>query len=513
MAPKIRLTLAAFRKASPHDLGPVAFVQWARGLVTKQMLHTKYLAIAKNAASSEDLEVKAIGDQMQELWVKEQVALSNYWKELEPLRKLRTRNIISAAKDSSTLQRAVGRHQLRKALLELQQEEQQDDQLQGHQQKKGSDVFCASSALIPSETSDDDFSEESSRRTSFGSTGVCEGKSNIDGPGEPSSSLHGDFWFVKGVNVSERLMSARRTNVSQQNVLFEADDILTLNFIFTKTFIEHCFDFAESDIVAQLVEVDVPEAPCQETSLIVKYALAAGSKNYLEFKAMMRSPSLELRGLAGDILTSYTATNALWQNSTQLSQNEDTYIKQAVMPIIDAVFGSLELLQHWQRDPLPVPNGYEEVLQPDFFAEVDQLCFAIMEVKKPKMTKEEIEADTRKLPCMMKIALNTLIQGNVKEAEVIGFLVNENICEVFNMALEHEAIYIPKSLGRFKLPQDRLDMASLLLALSPLQAAKDIASKMIRAIKKRSRLGAGKYSPMTRPSYYVYGSNVPARSG
>lgn len=83
-----------------------------------------------------------------------------------------------------------------------------------------------------------------------------------------------------------------------------------------------------------------------------------------------------------------------------------------------------------QRDQLPVPNGYEEVLQPDFYGEVDQLCFTIMEVKKPTMTMVDIEEDTRKLPCMMKIALNMLIHANVKDATVVGFLVNGMLARV-----------------------------------------------------------------------------------
>ena len=73
MASKVHFTLAAFKKASPLDLGPVAFVQWGRSLVSKSNLHTKYLAIASDAASSEDLDVKAIGKQLEELWVKEQL--------------------------------------------------------------------------------------------------------------------------------------------------------------------------------------------------------------------------------------------------------------------------------------------------------------------------------------------------------------------------------------------------------------------------------------------------------
>ncbi|KAG0266109.1 hypothetical protein DFQ27_000156 [Actinomortierella ambigua] len=125
-----------------------------------------------------------------------------------------------------------------------------------------------------------------------------------------------------------------------------------------------------------------------------------------------------------------------------------------------------------QRDQLPVPNGYEEVLLPDFYAEVNELCLAVMEVKKPKMAKADIEDDARKLPCMLKIALNMLIHANVQDQTVLGFLVRENICEVFSMNLAYEAIYIPKSLGRFLLPQNQLGIPGVLPALGPLAAAK-----------------------------------------
>ncbi|KAF9178437.1 hypothetical protein BGZ51_007667, partial [Haplosporangium sp. Z 767] len=145
----------------------------ASGLVNKSDLYTKYLAIASDAASSEDLGAKAIEKQMQELW---------------------TRNIVSAAKDPSKLQKAVGRHQFHQVLMELQQEQEQEQehQQQGQQQQKENDVFCAACTLIPSDPSDDDYSHKSSTRTSFGSTVPFEGKSNIDGPGEPSCKLHGD---------------------------------------------------------------------------------------------------------------------------------------------------------------------------------------------------------------------------------------------------------------------------------------------------------------------------------
>ncbi|KAF9572334.1 hypothetical protein EC968_009987 [Mortierella alpina] len=116
-------------------------------------------------------------------------------------------------------------------------------------------------------------------------------------------------------------MSASRANFYEQNVLFVTDDILSLNFIFTKAFMEHYFDDTESEIAAYLVEVDVPQASCEEIDILIKISLCASS----------------------------------------------------------------------------------------------------LEVK-PRKTKEEVEADTQKLPCMMKIALNELIRASVQKAAVIGIL-------------------------------------------------------------------------------------------
>ncbi|KAG0306819.1 hypothetical protein BGZ99_001666, partial [Dissophora globulifera] len=85
--------------------------------------------------------------------------------------------------------------------------------------------------------------------------------------------------------------------MSHQNILHEIDDLLTLNFIFTKSFIEHCFEDDKNDIKARLIQIDVPEAPRQEVDLIIKFAIATASKEYFDFKAMLRRSGLELNGL------------------------------------------------------------------------------------------------------------------------------------------------------------------------------------------------------------------------
>ncbi|KAG0372856.1 hypothetical protein BGX24_012497 [Mortierella sp. AD032] len=76
-----------------------------------------------------------------------------------------------------------------------------------------------------------------------------------------------------------------------------------------------------------------------------------------------------------------------------------------------------------------------------------------MEVKKPNTTMDDIKDDTRKLPCVMKIALNMLIYGVYR-------MHYKNIIEVCAMKLERKAFYFPKSFVRFKLSQVRLSITS-----------------------------------------------------
>ncbi|KAF9155588.1 hypothetical protein DFQ26_009682, partial [Actinomortierella ambigua] len=82
------ISLAAFRNASPLDLGPVSFVDWAFGRGTKQSLHSRYVSMAAEAASSVDSDLKAIGERMLKLWVEEKPALKIFWEETVPLKKL-----------------------------------------------------------------------------------------------------------------------------------------------------------------------------------------------------------------------------------------------------------------------------------------------------------------------------------------------------------------------------------------------------------------------------------------
>ncbi|KAF9111268.1 hypothetical protein BGX27_005160 [Mortierella sp. AM989] len=78
---------------------------------------------------------------------------------------------------------------------------------------------------------------------------------------------------------------------------------------------------------------------------------------------------------------------------------------------------------HWGRDPLPTPNGFEEEYNPDFFAEYDGFLIFLVEIKKPGASDSELEGDRRKLPCMQKLMLDRMLTAGVADPTVVGFLV------------------------------------------------------------------------------------------
>jgi len=69
-----------------------------------------------------------------------------------------------------------------------------------------------------------------------------------------------------------------------------------------------------------------------------------------------------------------------------------------------------------------MPCGHDEDKRPDFFGEKEGLPVVIAEVKKPNELPSANSRDKRKLPCLMKLALNKLLMENVENPAVIGLL-------------------------------------------------------------------------------------------
>ncbi|KAF9098110.1 hypothetical protein BGX27_000869 [Mortierella sp. AM989] len=197
--------------------------------------------------------------------------------------------------------------------------------------------------------------------------------------------------------------------------------------------------------------------------------------------------------LVGDILRNYTERSSLWQQSSSypnfplsLAQNEDTYTQAVVKNIIFSLIGDLEVLDHWGRDPLPTPNGFEEAYNPDYFAEYDGFPFLLVEVKKPGANDDDLEGDQRKLPCMQKLMIDHMLNAGVNAPAVVGFLIR----------------------GAFELPRNNLQLSLLCPGLGPLQLVHEVILKTLSAIKARDSSRSMR-ARWRRPSYYVKGNRIP----
>jgi hypothetical protein len=74
---------------------------------------------------------------------------------------------------------------------------------------------------------------------------------------------------------------------------------------------------------------------------------------------------------------------------------------------------------------------FEETYYPDFFAERDGFPFILAEVKKPSADPATLDDDAKKLPCMMKVAMDRMWSASVENPVVVGLLIQGKMQCVF----------------------------------------------------------------------------------
>ncbi|KAG0341760.1 hypothetical protein BG004_005918 [Podila humilis] len=514
-----RFTLEEFKSFSPDDLSPAAFLQWTDGtLKDKEKLHLAYVSLFSQAKKSHIPETQKDGKTMERMWKDRGTSLDSYWT-AKTLKKLRSKNVIAAARNSSALQIAVGDQQFKDALRELQGQQEQrsqeqpstQTQEQEQEQKRGHGTSTAVllENELNSDSMDSDFqpSISTSARTLLSSADFRY-RNNLTGPGETSCRLTTKFKYViGGLDVSQLLMAARREMVKQQCTLKSTADLLSLNFIFTKTFLEDCLP---REIASRLSQQPVANPGSEDIDLLLSCCLNVGSADYQQGRAFIKERAARRDSIAGDIISAYASSGVLRDNASKLAINENTYIEQSVKPFITGTFVQLDFQEHWTIDPFPVPTDYEERLYADFFAEKDGLPFAVLEVKSPDADPDECGVDIRKMFLLMKLSLNCLLDAGVEDPVILGMLVQDRRCEVFSMDIAYEAIYIPKAIGTFEIPENKLQLPLLLHALGPLTTAREIASNTLTKITSRSRRRTRVMkSLLTRPSFYLHGVHIP----
>ncbi|KAG0373685.1 hypothetical protein BGX24_011389 [Mortierella sp. AD032] len=279
---------------------------------------------------------------------------------------------------------------------------------------------------------------------------------HLVGPGTTSSRLNTSSRLIVGeIDVSEVLMNARRDNLKKQSEIADVSDLLTINFIFDVNFLRKHLPTATAE---SLLNVIVPKPTTSEIALFMEFTIFTATHSYQEAKRYLRTRIQEKDDcIVTAVLRSYTERPGLWKQASShpaslpsLPQNEDTYTQSVVKNIIFGIVGDLDVVDHWSRDPLPTPHGFEELYFPDYFAEFDNLPLFVVEIKKPGAMDDDLEGDQRKLPCMMKLVLDTLLEAGVLAPSVVGLLIR----------------------GVFELPKNNLQLGLLCPAIGPLKFAR-----------------------------------------
>ncbi|KAG0019071.1 hypothetical protein BGZ82_000266 [Podila clonocystis] len=350
----------------------------------------------------------------------------------------------------------------------------------------------------------------------------------IVGLGEPSSRLHHSHWTIRDEDLSKSLMESRTIMMKNHETLQRPEEILQLNFIFTR------------DVILELTKRDVhgefPAALCKpircprilvcisEVSLkacceshtntkkewrrLERDHLDQCDEEYSALAELVRS-QLEHLLLGADLWSplQYTAR-------TTNKGNEDSFFCNIVKPLLHATFGEYEGIKiRGKGDRLSCnPALDKELLFPDYSVTID--CYdkmrgehylVLCETKPPGAS----QMDYIKLPNMMKLSLDRQIKQGYSEAMVIGILVQGWKVLVFYMCLEHEAIYEIKSIGHFDLIMDRMQLCKLINICPVLLEAKCIMEASMKHLQQRPSSKTSYKAQLTRPSYdiepmYIY---------
>ncbi|KAG0007748.1 hypothetical protein BGZ80_004272, partial [Entomortierella chlamydospora] len=347
----------------------------------------------------------------------------------------------------------------------------------------------------------------------------------IVGLGEPSSRSHHPHWTIKGDDLSKALMGSRMIMVKNHETLQRPEEILQLNFIFTR------------DVILGLAKRDVhPEFPAalckpircpQILMCISELSLKAccGShtntkkewrrleREYLEHCEEEYSALADLvRSQLEHLLLGAELWSPLQYTASKSKGNEDSFFCNIVKPLLHATFGEYEGIKiRGKGDHLSCnPALDRELLYPDYSITVD--CYdktkgehylVICEAKPPGASQKELDADYIKLLNMMKLGLDRQIKQGYNKPAVVGFLVQGWKVLVFHICLEHEAIYEIKSIGHFDLIVDRMQLCKLINICPVLLEAKHIMKASMKNLQQRPSSTTSPLAPLMRPSYDI----------
>ncbi|KAF8931878.1 hypothetical protein BGZ58_007361 [Dissophora ornata] len=329
-------------------------------------------------------------------------------------------------------------------------------------------------------------------------------------------SEKGTLWKVNDIDISQDLADRRSQVMLALEQLVDPDMLALRNFIYTPKVLQ---DIMSIDNWAAAVESWQTEYECNvdevELTDVVAFVVHMHAKTTQQ-QATARTRRMDPTNPLHAIIENHLRTSVLWSATTdvpgQLRQvNEDTFINDFVMPVMDGLFGDLtHCTMHWTRDELQCGPNYEneEKLYPDFFLSIRGHAVAIMEAKAPNRGAAGYRDDRRKLYDQMKLSTDGLLSSGI-DTSVVGFLVSGQRVEVFAMSLRYEACYLVVDIGEFDLVTSRYQFGNVLTAAQPLLTARKIT---MEALEMRAMTGTSVKPTKTqlrRGTYHTTPCKVP----
>ncbi|ORZ15487.1 hypothetical protein BCR41DRAFT_386614, partial [Lobosporangium transversale] len=273
--------------------------------------------------------------------------------------------------------------------------------------------------------------------------------------------LHQHLW--------KSLMQIRKTVLDTPNEQkLGYSEFLAASFIFCKELVSSSLP---PQVTEALYSIPIKEQMTEGDVRFIRDCASEAKKQ--DYEVYLDNFSAEKEGIKRclfKVLQKWAEQPNFWTGIQELG-NEATCTNSVIVPMIDGILSGF-LFNRLDDKKLVLPKYCQNELRPDVAWSKGGIPFMIAEVKYLYLDNEALIKDRRKLFWMMKLLVDLHIFNRTERPQVIGLLVQNNSIEFFVMSLDHEALYIPRSMGIFTVPQSDEEFATLEQSFNALLAVR-----------------------------------------
>ncbi|CAG8485652.1 1505_t:CDS:10 [Paraglomus occultum] len=285
-------------------------------------------------------------------------------------------------------------------------------------------------------------------------------------------------WVVGDANVTMMLMKYRQSSVQKAytNNIETAAEILSLNHIFLfedETGIWKRLAGESWKTIFNSIKTEFVTSQLSDYDLLRCHTMSnTASGTFADCKLLLRKWQQQVvvnEDIVLELFESILQRPSLWNSR---SVTEDTFVHEALAPVLSPFFVNEFLICDWSTDILESSANRKKKLdpslkgrgrKPDLTVSIYVINnrkenVLVTEVKSPKYRGKKLP-DLIKLGNEMKDSLDKMVDDGIFTEDVVvcGILVHGLLCSAYAMDLKYDGVYRMILLGRFYLPRDHND--------------------------------------------------------